>query len=143
MPYEIKDPAGERSAKSAMLRGLRGRCPRCGEGRIFGRYLKVNEECSACGEALYHHRADDAPPYVVITVVGHIVVGLALAMERSLQPDLWIHMMIWAPLTLLLSLLMLQPVKGALIGMQWAFKMHGFDPESPEAQEPPPSLAAS
>ncbi len=131
----------ERIAANAVLRGLRCRCPHCGRGRIFGRYLKVENHCAACGEALYHHRADDAPPYVVITIVGHIVVGLALALERIASPDLWVHMALWAPMTLILSLALLQPAKGALIGLQWALRMHGFDPASPEAGEPPPALA--
>jgi uncharacterized protein (DUF983 family) len=143
MPYELQDVEPERRAGTAVLRGMRCRCPRCGEGRIFGRYLKVNNHCSSCNEALYHHRADDAPPYVVITIVGHIVVGLALTLEKYGRPDMWVHMALWAPVTLLLSLALLQPAKGALVGLQWALKMHGFDPQSPEADEPPPTLATS
>ena len=63
-----------RDAWSAMLRGLRGRCPNCGEGRMFRAFLKVADHCPACGEALHHQRADDAPAYFVIMIVGHIVV---------------------------------------------------------------------
>lgn len=135
-------PAKPRDFKTAVLRGLMGRCPCCGEGHIFGRYLKVNNYCGHCNEALYHHRADDAPPYAVITVVGHIVVGLALALERYASPPLWVHMSLWAPLALILPLAMLQPAKGALIGLQWALEMHGFDPNSDDAKEPPAVTAS-
>ncbi len=132
-----------RDMASAVWRGMRGRCPNCGEGKIFRAFLKVNDYCSNCNEALYHHRADDAPPYVVITIVGHIVVGLMLVVEKAYEPDAWIHMAMWVPLTIVLALGMLQPVKGALIGVQWALRMHGFDPNSPEASEMPPAAAAA
>jgi uncharacterized protein (DUF983 family) len=128
---------------SALWRGMRGRCPNCGEGQIFRAFLKVNDHCPNCNEALYHHRADDAPPYVVITIVGHIVVGLMLVVEKAYAPDVWIHMAMWVPLTIGLALGMLQPVKGALIGVQWALRMHGFDPNSPEASEAPPAAAVA
>jgi uncharacterized protein (DUF983 family) len=111
---------------------------------LFQSFLKVSEHCPVCEEALYHHRADDAPPYLVITIVGHIVVGAMLMVEKAYAPELWIHAALWVPLTILLSLLLLPPIKGALIGVQWALRMHGFDPTSPEALEKPPStLVAS
>ena len=126
-----------REVGQAAKHGLRGRCPKCGEGRVFRAFLKVNDYCPNCGEALHHHRADDAPPYVVITIVGHIVVGLMLAVEKGWSPDLWIHVALWLPLTVALSLALLPPIKGALVGVQWALRMHGFDPNSPEAQHAP------
>nr|WP_225874054.1 DUF983 domain-containing protein [Terrihabitans soli] len=128
-----------RDVAQASWRGMRGRCPQCGKGKLFASFLKVNEFCPECGEALHHHRADDAPPYVVITIVGHIIVGGALYLEKAYAPEMWIQMALWVPLTVILSVALLQPVKGALIGVQWALRMHGFDPNSPEAQEPPPS----
>lgn len=129
-----------RDIAQASWRGMRGLCPHCGKGRLFASFLKVNETCPECGDAMHHHRADDAPPYVVITIVGHIVVGAMLYVEKAYQPDLWIHAALWVPLTVILSLALLQPIKGALIGVQWALRMHGFDPNSPEALEPPPSV---
>jgi uncharacterized protein (DUF983 family) len=123
----------------AIMKGLRMRCPACGKGAMFGAYLKVNEHCPECGEELWHHRADDAPPYMVITIVGHIVVPLLLAVEMALHPAVWIHLIIWLPLTLILSLVLLPPVKGALIGFQWAVRMHGFDPNDSEREALPPS----
>jgi uncharacterized protein (DUF983 family) len=132
-----------RDMASAAWRGLRGHCPNCGEGKIFRAFLKVNDHCANCNEALYHHRADDAPPYVVITIVGHIVVGLMLIVEKTYALNVWIQMAMWVPLTIILALVMLQPVKGALIGVQWALRMHGFDPNSPEASEAPPAVAVA
>ncbi|MBB3771144.1 uncharacterized protein (DUF983 family) [Angulomicrobium tetraedrale] len=123
----------------ALINGFRMRCPACGKGALYNAYLKVNETCPSCGEELWHHRADDAPPYMVITLVGHIVVPLLLTVEMALRPAVWIHLVIWLPLTLLLSLALLPPVKGALIGYQWALRMHGFDPADGEHDPVPPS----
>lgn len=123
----------ERSPVQAMLRGTLMRCPRCGTGRMFGRFLKVREVCPDCGQELHHHRADDAPPYVVMFIVGHIVIAAMLWIEVVYAPAMWIHAAVWLPLTLLMSLVLLQPVKGALVGLQWANRMHGFDPDTSRA----------
>lgn len=119
----------KRNLGTAMKRGFLGRCPNCGQGKLFGRFLKVVEECPACGETLRHHRADDAPAYLVIVIVGHVVVPLALMVEKLYQPPHWLAFSIWIPVTLFLSLALLQPIKGAVVGWQWAQRMHGFDPE--------------
>ena len=123
---------GERSVRLSLMRGARLTCPACGKGAMFPRYLKVADECPVCGEALHHHRADDAPPYFTIVIVGHIVVGLLLAVEMGYRPPLWLHAVIWLPLTVLLALLILPSIKGALVGLQWALLMHGFDPNAEE-----------
>lgn len=102
---------------------------------MFGAYLKVRPHCASCGEALHHHRADDAPPYFVIVIVGHVVVALVLAVEAAYAPSMWLHMALWPALTLALSLALLPPVKGALIALQWALYMHGFDPDGPHDPE--------
>lgn len=119
-----------RDAGQALKRGFLCRCPQCGQGRIFGRFLKVNPVCDNCGLKLDGHRADDMPPYIVIMIVGHIIVGLNLAFEQSAEWPIWIHYALWPTLGMVSSLALLQPVKGALIGYQWALKMHGFDPEN-------------
>lgn len=111
-----------------MARGWRKRCPACGTGRLYGKYLKVVDTCATCGTELHHHRADDAPPYFTMFIVGHVVIGGLLVVERKYAPDVWIHLTLWLPLTLGLSLWLLPRVKGALIGLQWAARMHGFDP---------------
>ena len=124
-------PAGgdvqtEVTSTQAVLRGLTGRCPNCGRGHMFGRFLKVVDYCAVCGEELFHHRADDFPAYLVIVLVGHTVVPLALAVETEFAPALWLQTAIWLPLTAWLSIALLQPVKGAVVAMQWFGGMHGF-----------------
>ncbi|MFC3677218.1 DUF983 domain-containing protein [Ferrovibrio xuzhouensis] len=116
----------ERPLGEAMRRGWRGRCPQCGHGRMFRSYLKVNDNCPACGLQLSMHRADDAPPYFTILIVGHIIVPLMLVLEQEFHPAEWVHMVLWLPLTLILSLTLLPRIKGTLIGLQWAKRMHGF-----------------
>jgi uncharacterized protein (DUF983 family) len=102
----------------------------------------VADTCPHCGEELHHHRADDAPPYFTIVIVGHIVVGLVLAVEMAYRPPLWLHAALWLPLTVVLTLLILPSVKGALIALQWALLMHGFDPDATE-EEIVPSFDAN
>ena len=114
---------------SAMLRGSGLRCPSCGEGHLFRAYLKVADHCGHCGQALHHHRADDAPPYFTIFIVGHIVLAGVLYLEQTYAPDVWMHALIWVPLTFVMTLLMLPRIKGALVGLQWALGMHGFATE--------------
>jgi len=120
---------GARPVLTSLLRGAAQKCPACGKGAMFRRYLKVADACPHCGEELHHHRADDAPPYFTIVIVGHIVVGLVLAVEMAYRPPLWVHAALWLPLTLILALTVLPIVKGALVALQWALLMHGFDPD--------------
>ncbi len=121
----------------AMKRGALGRCPHCGEGRLFAGFTKSVDKCSVCGEELYHHRADDLPAYLVIVIVGHIVLGAFMAVEATSTLSMWQHIAIWVPLTIVLSLVLLQPVKGAVIGLQWALYMHGFGGEKDEIEPHP------
>ena len=116
-----------RDVMQAMARGFCGRCPNCGKGRLFRAFLKVVDRCEHCGEELSHHRADDAPAYFVVLIAGHIVVALALEVELVFAPPYWVHIALWLPLTLGLAIGLLQPVKGAIVGLQWAQYMHGFD----------------
>jgi uncharacterized protein (DUF983 family) len=125
-------PAEKRNVWTAMKLGFRGRCPRCGEGGLFRAFLKVDNNCSACGLDYTPHRADDLPAYLVIIIVGHIVVPTALWIETNYSPAVWLQLAIYLPFTLIASLLLLQPVKGAVVGMQWALHMHGFDEQNPE-----------
>ena len=115
------------SLVQAMGRGFRCKCPNCGEGKLFRSFLKVADHCEACGEEFHHHRADDFPAYLVIVAVGHIVVPLILAAETAYAPPYWLHALIWLPLTFFSSLALLQPTKGAIVGMQWQVGMHGFE----------------
>jgi uncharacterized protein (DUF983 family) len=111
----------------AMGRGFSCRCPNCGKGKLFRAYLKVVDRCDVCGEDLHHQRADDAPAYFTIVIVGHFIISGVLATEL-IAPDapFWIPTLIWCVLTLLASLWLLPRIKGALVGLQWANRMHGF-----------------
>jgi uncharacterized protein (DUF983 family) len=118
----------ERRFLPAIMNGLRSRCPHCGEGRLFRTYLKVADRCASCGEELMHHRADDMPPYIAIVIVGHIIVGLMLHLEMSYQiAPIW-YVVTMVPIAFVLPLLMLPSIKGAVVALQWANGMHGFDP---------------
>ena len=94
---------------------------------MFRAFLKVADKCDVCGEELHHHRADDFPAYLVIIIVGHLVVPLILNVEMAYQPAYWVHAVLWLPLTLVLALALIQPVKGAVIALQWRVGMHGFE----------------
>lgn len=123
----LASTATARPAWPAIWRGMKGRCPSCGQGKIFRAYLKVNDECPVCHTALHHHRADDAPPYLTILVVGHIVGGLMLWVETVNDSlPLWIHIAVWPTMALALCLWLLPIFKGGLIAYQWALRMHGF-----------------
>jgi len=134
------DPLAPRKTGEAMMRGARLHCPSCGEGPLYKKYLKVADTCSSCGEELHHHRADDAPAYFTISIVGHIVIAGVLILERIYAPETWVHMALWLPLTLLLSLALLPVIKGSLVGLQWANRMHGFG-GAEDVPEPEPMAA--
>ena len=118
---------GSVSLAKAMWRGFRGTCPNCGEGHLFGRFLKVAAACDQCGEELFHQRADDVPAYLLMVVVGHLVVPAILAVETAYAPPVWLQLAVWLPVTLFASLALLQPTKGAIVGLQWQIGMHGFE----------------
>ena len=111
----------------SLARGFIGRCAHCGKGHLFGKFLKPVAQCEICGEDFTHQRADDAPPYFTMVLVGHILVPVLLAVQLTTQLTVAQHLMIWLPLTAILTVGLLQPVKGAIIAVQWALRMHGFD----------------
>jgi uncharacterized protein (DUF983 family) len=111
---------------TAMGRGFKMRCPHCGTGDLFRRFLKVADRCPACREEFHYHRADDFPAYLVIVLVGHIIVPAILAVEVAYAPPTWLQLVVWLPLTLIGSLGLLQPTKGAIVALQWQAGMHGF-----------------
>lgn len=133
---------GQRSILEALWRGGRGRCPACGTGRMFDRYLKVAHACADCGEELHHHRADDAPPYFTIFVVGHVVVPPIMWVEMASQPPLWLYGVTALPLTVVLAMAALAPIKGALVGLQWALRMHGFGEDKEPDGAPGPARSS-
>ena len=126
----------KRDVWSAMKRGFRGRCPRCGQGKLFRAFLKVDDHCSVCRLDFTPHRADDLPAYLVIVIVGHIVVPTVLLIETNYSPPVWFAFVTYLPFTLIASLALLQPVKGTVVGLQWALRMHGFDDNAPSEIPP-------
>ena len=122
----IEEP---RSVVQAMGRGLLCKCPHCGEGDLFAGYLTVAPECSACGEDFSGEEAHDLPPYVTIFIVGHVVVTLLMLAEANTDWSLVTHLVVWSVVTLVLCFAMMKPVKGAVVGLQWALRMAGFGPE--------------
>ena len=129
-PFAPSESA-RRDLWTSLKRGFVGHCPHCGKGRMFGRYLKTAAQCEACGERLDLHRADDLPAYLVVLIVGHVVVGAMLAFEAFEDAPMWLQLTVWPALTLILAFLLLQPVKGAIVGLQWALRMHGFGAPHP------------
>jgi uncharacterized protein (DUF983 family) len=109
-----------------MARGLMCRCPACGKGHLFRKFLKIIDTCPHCAEDLHHQRADDAPPYFTMMIVGHLLIPIVVIVERVWQPEIWLQLAFWIPATFLLTIGLIQPVKGAIVGLQWALKMHGF-----------------
>ncbi|WP_439272344.1 DUF983 domain-containing protein [Pseudochrobactrum sp. HB0163] len=124
-PLRAARPLGQ-----AMKRGFMCRCPHCGEGKLFRTFLRPVPNCSVCHEDYTPQRADDLPAYLTVLIVGHVVVALFMMVENMGGLSLLGHLAIWTPVTILLSLILLQPIKGATIGLQWALYMHGFDKEN-------------
>ena len=127
MGVEIID-TDKRNVWQAVGRGIMCRCPNCGQGKLFRAYLKVNDTCPVCGEELFHHRADDLPPYISILIVGHILVGVMLDIEmrfNDVNPMYYVATLV--PLAIVLPLALLPSIKGAVVAVQWANRMHGFD----------------
>jgi uncharacterized protein (DUF983 family) len=116
------------SAFTALSRGARGRCPHCGEGRILHRYLEVADRCSVCDEPYGHFRADDAPPWLTILLVGHLAVPIILMIEQNFAPPVPLQLLIYMPLTVLLTLALLPRCKGVILALLWATKAEGSEP---------------
>lgn len=116
----------ERSLWQALGRGWRRKCPNCGNGPVLKSYLKVNDHCAVCRQELFHHRADDGPAYLTILIVGHIMAPLLLIVFEVWRPEPLTLFTIFAVGCVALSLYLLPRLKGAIIGFQWARRMHGF-----------------
>jgi uncharacterized protein (DUF983 family) len=125
----------DRSRRQAMWRAARNKCPQCGEGKLLAGYVKVEESCSSCGLSFSGHRADDAPPYFTMMIVGHIVIPLALELKRHVHPPLALQFLLWTFVMGIMTWWLLPKVKGALIGLQWANRMHGFSDTPDEDTE--------
>jgi len=102
-----------------IARGLRGRCPRCGEGRLFRGFLTLRPACEHCGLDFNFADAGDGPAVFVILIGGAIVVIAALITEVAYQPPYWVHAALWLPLILIVTLAPLRPIKGLMIALQY------------------------
>lgn len=100
----------------------RGRCPRCGEGKLFDGFLKLKPRCQNCGLDYAFADAGDGPAVFVILVIGVVIVGSALWLEVTVSPPFWVHLVLWLPLTILLCLPLMRYLKGLMIGLQYRNK---------------------
>ncbi len=130
-PSPASHPASheDRPMKRAILRGLRRRCPSCGKGALFCGYLKVRESCPECGEDFTPQRADDGPAYLTILIVGHLMAPALLIVFVKYRPDPLVLLAIFGLGVIALSLFLLPRLKGMLVAIQWAKRMHGFGGE--------------
>lgn len=119
-------PKEARPTGTAILNGYRRRCPRCGQGPLFHGYLKVVDSCPVCRQELHHHRADDGPAYLTILIVGHLLVPFIHIVFTRFRPEPMVMATLFSVVALALSLYLLPRLKGVVVGIQWAKRMHGF-----------------
>ena len=112
------------SQPNPILTGLLCRCPRCGQGRLFAGYLSLAKNCDNCGLDLAFADSGDGPAVFVIFLVAPLVIILALVLGAVVSIPPWMHLMIWIPVTLLLSLALLPPFKGVLVNLQFRNDAH-------------------
>jgi uncharacterized protein (DUF983 family) len=115
-----------RLSKSAIATGLRCRCPACGEGPLFDGFLQVRAVCPRCGADLSGQDSGDGPVAFIVLIVGAVVVGLALVVEVRYGPPVWLHLLLWLPLTVLLTLALMRPLKSVLIALQYKHRSDDF-----------------
>lgn len=107
--------------------GLRCRCPRCGQGRLFKGLLTVADRCTVCGLDLSPHDSGDGPAVFVIFFLGLLVVPLALTMESLLSPPIWLHLVVWPPVIIALAIALLRPMKATLVAYHFQNLRHEYD----------------
>lgn len=112
-------PGHDGQSVSPLRSGFTGRCPRCGEGALYEGFLDVADRCTACGLDYSGQNSGDGSAFFIIMIVGFVVVGLALVLEVMFAPPVWLHMVLWLPLSLGLALAMMRPAKGILIALQF------------------------
>lgn len=128
MPRDaVVEDAVERDLKLAIMRGWRRCCPSCGQGPMLKSYLKVRNSCPVCHENLQHHRADDGPAYLTILIVGHLMAPILLYVYAEYEPDPLIIITTFSLGCVALSLYLLPRLKGVIVAIQWAKRMHGFN----------------
>ncbi len=110
----------------ALSAGLRSRCPACGRGPLFQGFLRVRERCPVCDADLSGQDSGDGPVAFIVLIAGGVVVALALLTEVAWQPPVWLHLMLWLPLTVVLVLGLMRPFKATLIALQYKHRRHDF-----------------
>jgi uncharacterized protein (DUF983 family) len=105
--------------QSPLATGLRGRCPRCGEGHLFTGFLTVKPRCSACGLDFAFADSGDGPAVFVILFAGFLICAMALVVEVRYSPPFWVHAVIFGPLVLVVCLGLLRPMKGLMVALQY------------------------
>ena len=115
-------PNDEYAPQSPYATGASGRCPRCGEGHLFKNFIDVAPRCAVCDLDFAFADAGDGPAIFVMLFAGFLVVGLALIVEMNYEPPMWVHVAIFFPLTLIVCLGMLRPLKGILVALQYRNK---------------------
>ena len=116
--------AGSPKSVSPFRSGFHGRCPRCGEGPLYDGFLNVADRCTICGLDYAGQDSGDGAAFFIIMIIGFVVVGMALALEVTFAPPVWLHMILWLPLSLILTLAMMRPAKGILIALQFRHGDH-------------------
>lgn len=99
--------------------GVLGRCPRCGKGRLYNGFIKLDDECGACGLDYDFADSGDGPAIFIMLIVGFVIVALAVWVEVMYQPPYIVHVLLWVPGVLLFSAGLLRPLKGLLIALQY------------------------
>lgn len=110
------------STSTMLAAGVRGRCPRCGRGRLFTGFLKITDQCPVCGLAFSGHDAGDGPAVAAIFILGFGVTGLAGFVEYLYAPPMWLHAVLWLPLIGFGAVALLQPLKGLTVALQYRFR---------------------
>ncbi|MEM9032357.1 MAG: DUF983 domain-containing protein [Pseudomonadota bacterium] len=120
------DRGADRALRPALFRGWRRKCPNCGAGPLLRGYLKVRDACPVCDEPFHHHRADDGPAYLTILIVGHVMAPMIIWAFTTFRPDPMVLASTFAVGCIALSLYLLPRLKGLIVALQWAKRMHGF-----------------
>jgi len=119
IPAAGGEPSSPAVAVSAVRAGLKGRCPRCGQGRLFAGFLKVRPGCDTCGLDFSTIQTGDGPASFIMQIAGFVVGFSALVVEIKYHPPMWLHLVVWLPLVVVLSLALMRPGRGLMIGQQY------------------------
>ena len=104
---------------SPVTAGVRGRCPKCGEGPLFDGFLRLEQRCEVCGLDMKVFDTADGPAFFAMSAVGLVVAFAALFFEVAVTPPIWVHLILWFPLAIGLCLALLRPIKGIMVGQQY------------------------